>query len=57
MSKVSRRQFLGTAATSQVVGEALTFQSLYFVGALLFVITLLLNVIADRFVRKVRQAY
>jgi len=43
--------------TDQVVGEALTFQSLYFVGALLFVITLLLNFIADRFVRKVRQAY
>ncbi len=43
--------------TDQVVGEALTFQSLYFVGALLFVITLGLNLVADRFVRKVRQAY
>lgn len=43
--------------TDQVVGEALTFQSLYFVGALLFVVTLLLNLVADRFVRKVRQAY
>ena len=43
--------------TDQVKGEALTFQSLYFVGALLFVITLLLNLVADRFVRKVRQAY
>jgi phosphate transport system permease protein len=43
--------------TDQVVGEALTFQSLYFVGAVLFTITLLLNVVADRFVRKVRQAY
>ena len=43
--------------TDRVVGEALTFQSLYFVGALLFLITLLLNTIADRFVRKVRQAY
>ena len=43
--------------TDQVVGEALTFQSLYFVGALLFVITLLLNLVADRFVRRVRQAY
>ena len=43
--------------TDQVKGEALTFQSLYFVGALLFVITLLLNVVADRFVRRVRQAY
>lgn len=43
--------------TDQVVGEALTFQSLYFVGAVLFVITLALNLVADRFVRKVRQAY
>jgi phosphate transport system permease protein len=43
--------------TDQVKGEALTFQSLYFVGALLFLITLLLNFVADRFVRKVRQAY
>lgn len=43
--------------TDQVVGEALTFQSLYFVGAVLFLVTLGLNVIADRFVRRVRQAY
>ncbi|MET0902983.1 MAG: phosphate ABC transporter permease subunit PstC [Acidimicrobiales bacterium] len=43
--------------TDQVKGEALTFQSLYFVGAMLFLITLLLNFVADRFVRKVRQGY
>lgn len=43
--------------TDQVVGEALTFQSLYFVGAVLFVITLGLNLVASRFVRKVRQVY
>ena len=40
------------AAVSDVV-----VNSLYFVGFVLFVITLLLNVIADRFVRRVRQAY
>ncbi len=33
------------------------FNSLFFVGAVLFVITLTLNVIADRFVRRVRQQY
>ncbi len=33
------------------------FNSLYFVGAVLFIITLVLNVVADRFVRRVRQAY
>ena len=40
------------AAVSEVV-----VNSLYFVGFVLFLITLTLNVIADRFVRKVRQAY
>jgi phosphate transport system permease protein len=45
------------AGTDQVVGEGLTFQSLYFVGMLLFVITMALNISADRFVRRVRQKY
>ena len=45
------------AGTDQVRGAALTFQSLFFVGFLLFCVTLLLNLAADRFVRKVRQRY
>lgn len=45
------------AGTDSVVGEALTFQSLFFVGSLLFLITLTLNLVADRFVRRVRQRY
>ncbi|MCO5318944.1 MAG: phosphate ABC transporter permease subunit PstC [Microthrixaceae bacterium] len=45
------------AGTDQVRGEALTFQSLFFVGMLLFLFTLGLNTAADRFVRRVRQAY
>ncbi|MDQ3384732.1 MAG: phosphate ABC transporter permease subunit PstC [Actinomycetota bacterium] len=45
------------SGTDQVVGEALTFQSLFFVGSLLFLVTLSLNLIADRFVRRVRQRY
>src|SRR5687767_3197271 len=40
------------AAVSEVV-----VNSLYFVGFVLFTITLVLNIIADRFVRRVRQAY
>ena len=40
------------AAVSEVV-----VNSLYFVGFVLFVITLFLNIVADRFVRRVRQAY
>ena len=42
--------------SDQVRGE-LAFPSLFFVGLLLFVMTLALNVVSDRFVRKVRQRY
>jgi phosphate transport system permease protein len=45
------------AGTDQVRGASLAFQSLFFVGSLLFILTLLLNVIADRFVNRVRQRY
>ena len=45
------------AGTDSVVGEALTFQSLFFVGLLLFLVTLVLNVLSERFVRRVRQRY
>jgi phosphate transport system permease protein len=45
------------SGTDAVVGEALTFQSLFFVGFLLFTITLTLNLIAGRFVARVRQKY
>lgn len=43
--------------TDSVVGEGLTFQSLYFVGLVLFVLTLLLNILAGRFVARVRERY
>lgn len=45
------------AGTDQVRGAGLTFQSLFFVALLLFVITLALNLIASTFVRRVRQKY
>lgn len=45
------------AGTDAVKGAGLTFQSLFFVGLLLFLITLSLNVSADRFVRRIRQKY
>lgn len=41
----------------QVKGAVSAVQSLYFVGLLLFVMTLALNVVSERFVRKVRQKY
>ncbi len=43
--------------TDSVVGEGLTFQSLFFVGLMLFVVTFALNVVADRFVHRVREQY
>jgi phosphate transport system permease protein len=43
--------------SDQVVGEEAAFQSLFFVGLLLFVMTLGLNLVGDTFVRRVRQTY
>jgi phosphate transport system permease protein len=50
------------AIASQIRGSDaavsdLVVNSLYFVGLVLFLMTLVLNVIADRFVRRVRQTY
>ena len=43
--------------SDRVKGEAFTFESLFFVGLLLFVMTLALNLLSERFVRRVRQKY
>jgi len=43
--------------SDQVRGQEGTFESLYFVGLLLFFMTLALNVASERFVRRVRQRY
>ncbi|MFP3901274.1 MAG: phosphate ABC transporter permease subunit PstC [Acidimicrobiia bacterium] len=43
--------------TESVRGAGLAVPSLYFVGIVLFVITFVLNVIANRVVRRVRQVY
>lgn len=45
------------SGTDQVVGEGLTFQSLFFVGLVLFLLTLFLNLIGDRFVGRIREQY
>ena len=45
------------AGSDQVAGANAAFQSLFFVGLLLFVMTLVLNVIGDSFVRRTRQKY
>jgi phosphate transport system permease protein len=41
----------------QVKGDTAAFQSLFFIGLLLFLMTLVLNVISERFVRRVRERY
>ena len=43
--------------SDQVRGDSLAFPSLFFVGLLLFLMTLVLNVISERFVRRFRRAY
>lgn len=43
--------------SDQVKGVALIYESLFAVGALLFVMTFTLNVISERFVRRVRARY
>ena len=43
--------------SDQVRGAALTFESLFFVGLLLFLITLGLNLASEAFVRRVRRRY
>ena len=43
--------------SDQVKGAEYTFESLFFLGLLLFLMTLVLNVVSERFVRRVRQTY
>jgi phosphate transport system permease protein len=43
--------------TDQVAGSGLAFDSLFLVGLLLFVVTLGLNMVAERFVKRFRQRY
>jgi phosphate transport system permease protein len=43
--------------SDRVRGADYAFQSLFFVGLLLFVFTLLLNLVSEAFVRRVRQKY
>ena len=43
--------------TDQVAGSTLAFQSLYFLGALLFAMTLVLNMVGDVIVRRLQNRY
>lgn len=63
LNPLERGQTMTAAMTSlaigsdQVKGAEFTFESLFFIGFLLFVMTLVLNVLSERFVRKVRVRY
>lgn len=48
---------LATGSDAVLVGNGDPFASLYFVGLLLFLLTLGLNIVGDRIVRKYRKAY
>ncbi|MFV1989338.1 MAG: phosphate ABC transporter permease subunit PstC [Acidimicrobiales bacterium] len=45
------------AGTDQVAGNDLAFQSLYFLGALLFITTFVLNLVGSRIVRRFQEKY
>jgi phosphate transport system permease protein len=45
------------AGSDQVTGNTAAFQSLFFLGLLLFLMTLGLNILGDAFVRRTRQTY
>lgn len=45
------------AGSDQVTGNSAAFQSLFFLGLVLFLMTLLLNLVGDSFVRRTRQRY
>ena len=57
MTAAIASQIRGTEQARGAEGAELILPSLYFVGFALFVATLFLNVVADRFVRRVRQKY
>ncbi len=62
VNPLERGSTMTAAMASQASGTdgtitALSFNSLFFVGFVLFVITLALNLLADRVVRRFRQAY
>jgi phosphate transport system permease protein len=49
--------YIVQAVQGEAARGSLTYQSIFAVGALLFVMTLVVNLIAARFVRRYREAY
>ena len=49
--------FIAPTARGDIPTGSLEYQTIFAVGMTLFVITLILNIVAIRFVRKYRQVY
>ncbi len=49
--------FIGTTATGDIATGTITYDTIFAVGALLFIITLFLNIFAIRMVRRYREVY
>jgi phosphate transport system permease protein len=49
--------FIGTTATGDIATGTITYDTIFAVGSLLFVITLVLNMISIRLVRRFREVY
>ena len=49
--------FIGTTATGDVATGTIAYDTIFAVGALLFVMTFVLNIFAIRLVRRFREVY
>ena len=49
--------YIGSTALGDIATHSIQYRTIFAVGALLFVVTLVLNIVSIRFVRRFRQAY
>jgi phosphate transport system permease protein len=49
--------YIASRATGEVAVGTIVYDTLFAVGSLLFIITLIMNIIAIRFVEKFREVY
>ena len=56
-SVLTMTAFIGQTATGDISTGSITYDTIFAVGTLLFVITLILNMFAIRMVRKYREVY
>ena len=56
-SVLTMTAFIGQTATGDISTGSITYDTIFAVGSLLFIITLALNLFAIRMVRKYREVY